>query len=233
MRILSLIPARGGSKRLPGKNIRLLGGKPLIKWTIDAAMGVSEICDILISTDSPHIASICRDSQVLIPWLRPPELSSDNASSVEVAIHALEWYESEKGVVDGVLLLQPTSPFRTKNTIEKGISLFQDSGKRSIVGVSLISGGHPLQAVKLDAEGKISPFFENEMSNNRSQDLPDAYAINGSFYLLSPNDLKINKSFLTTESLALVIDSEGEALDIDTSFDFLIAEMMVKVDDIF
>ena len=102
MKILALIAARGGSKRLPGKNIRLLGGKPLIVWSIDVARDIPEICDILVSTDSPAISEICKDAGIVVPWLRPVKLATDKASSVDVALHALEWYEAEKGEIDGL-----------------------------------------------------------------------------------------------------------------------------------
>ncbi len=124
MRILAVIPARGGSKRLPRKNIRPLGGIPLIFWSINAAKGISEICDILVSTDDPEIAEVTKNTGALVPWLRPRELATDTAQSVDVCLHALEWYEKEKGKVDGLMLLQPTSPFRTRGSILRGIELF-------------------------------------------------------------------------------------------------------------
>ena len=114
MRILTVIAARGGSKRLPGKHIRVLGEKPLIIWSIDVAKDIPEICDILVSTDDTAIASVCTEAGILVPWLRPVELATDTANLVDVVLHALGWYETEKGAVDGILLLQPTSPFRTK-----------------------------------------------------------------------------------------------------------------------
>ena len=114
MRILALIPARSGSKRVPDKNIRLLGGKPLIVWTIVMALGITGICDVLVSTDSIEIQTISSAAGAKVPWLRPDQIATDEASSVDVAIHALDWYEKECGEIGGLLLLQPTSPFRTK-----------------------------------------------------------------------------------------------------------------------
>jgi CMP-N-acetylneuraminic acid synthetase len=116
VKILALIPARGGSKRLPGKNIRILQEKPLIVWSIEVAKGIPEICDILVSTNDLAILSVCKEAGALVPWLRPASLATDEASSIDVAIHALDWYESEKGAIDGVMLLQPTSPFRSKQS---------------------------------------------------------------------------------------------------------------------
>jgi CMP-N-acetylneuraminic acid synthetase len=228
MKILALITARGGSKRLPGKNIRMLGERPLILWTIEAAKNISDVCEILVSTDNEEIGSICRDAGALVPWLRPDELSSDEASSVDVALHALDWYETEKGIIDGVLLLQPTSPFRTKLTIQKGITFFKENKQKPVLGVSL-TNSHPMLSLKIEGH-YLKPFMENHGLGNksqkrmRSQDLPPVYIDNGSFYLINPNDLRKNYSFVTSETIPLVIESPQEALDIDTEWDFRLAE---------
>ena len=136
MKILALVTARGGSVRLPGKNLRPLGGKPLINWSIEIAQDIPEICEILVSTDNESIADVSREAGALVPWLRPQELSTNEASSVDVALHALNWYEAEKGIVDGLLLLQPTSPFRTRNTVLNGIALYEKMDMLPVVGVS-------------------------------------------------------------------------------------------------
>jgi CMP-N,N'-diacetyllegionaminic acid synthase len=224
MKILALIPARGGSKRLPGKNIRILASKPLIVWSIDAVKDIPEICDVLVSTDDPVIASISSEAGGLAPWLRPAELATDTASSVDVAIHALDWYETEKGAVDGVLLLQPTSPFRTKETICKGIKLFRMNGKQLVLGVSP-TPAHPMWTLKM-ADGRLVPFMSDHGLETRSQDLPAAYIVNGCFYLNSPADLRARRSFTAMASTPLVIENPQEALDIDTPWDFKIAEFV-------
>ena len=126
MKILALVLARGGSKRLPRKNSLPLGGKPLIQWSIDAAKGVEHIIDVMVSTDDKDIANISREGGALVPWLRPAHLATDESSSAESALHAVDWYESEKGPIDGLLLLQPTSPFRSKAMIKKGIEFSQE-----------------------------------------------------------------------------------------------------------
>jgi len=226
MRILALIPARGGSKRLPGKNIRMLGDKPLIVWSIDAAKGTPEICDILVSTDSSEIAEICKESAVLVPWLRPADLATDTASSVDVALHALDWYEAEKGAVDGLLLLQPTSPFRTKETICTGIALFAKHGHRSVVGVSP-THAHPMWTLKMKSNYLV-PYMKKHALETRSQDLPQAYVMNGSFYLISPTELKTFKSFFGSKTVPLLIKSPQEALDIDSEWDFKMSEIIVS-----
>jgi CMP-N,N'-diacetyllegionaminic acid synthase len=226
MRILALIPARGGSKRLPGKNIRTLGGKPLILWSLEAVRGMPQICDILVSTDDEAIAAICDAAGAMVPWLRPAELASDVASSVDVALHALDWYEAERGKVDGLLLLQPTSPFRSKETVQKAIGLFEANGQQTVLGVSP-ANSHPMWTLKIES-GYLTPFVQKSGFGMRSQDLPEAYVVNGSLYLISPAELRKHRSFLGEKTLPLLMDKPEETLDIDTYLDFQIAELIEK-----
>jgi CMP-N,N'-diacetyllegionaminic acid synthase len=225
MKILALITARGGSKRLPGKNIRILGDKPLIVWSIDVAKDIPEVCDILVSTDDTLIATECIKAGALVPWLRPAELATDTASSVDVALHALAWYENEVGPVDGLLLLQPTSPFRTKETMRNGIGLFGEHGLQPVLGVSP-THAHPMWTLKMDGEYLV-PFMQDHGFGTRSQDLPPAFVVNGSFYLITPADLRTRRSFVGTKTIPLLVDSPQESLDIDTEWDFKMAEAIL------
>ena len=226
MRFLALIPARGGSKRIPLKNARLLGGKPLIAWSIDVAKGIPEICDILVSTDDSAITEIARDAGALVPWLRPPELATDTASSVDVCLHALDWYEGKNEKVDGLLLLQPTSPFRSRDTVMRGIDLFRTNQRRPVVGVSLAKS-HPMWCFQI--EGKtMRRFMDDGRLHQRSQDLPPAYVINGALYLIAPEDLRKLQSFFCDDVLPLVMDDPEESIDIDTEWDWNIAEAILR-----
>ncbi|MDO9235823.1 MAG: acylneuraminate cytidylyltransferase family protein [Aquabacterium sp.] len=222
MRILALITARGASKRLPGKNIRPLGGKPLIVWSIDVAKDSLEICDILVSTDDCAIAAVCEEAGAYVPWLRPAELAIDTASSVDVALHALDWYEAEKGAVDGILLLQPTSPFRTPATVQRGIELFSKHDHQPVLGVSP-THAHPMWTFKMEGDYLV-PFMGEHGFRTRSQDLPSAYVVNGSFYLTTPAELRACRSFVGAKTIPLLIESPQEAVDIDTAWDWEIAE---------
>ena len=224
MRILVLITARGGSKRLPGKNIRPLGGKPLIVWSIDVAKDSLEICDILVSTDDSAIAAVCEKAGAYVPWLRPAELAIDTASSVDVALHALDWYEAEKGAVDGLLLLQPTSPFRTQATVQRGIELFSQNDYQPVLGISP-THAHPMWAHKMEGDYLV-PFMGEHGFRTRSQDLPSAYVVNGSFYLITPAVLRACRSFVGAKTIPLLIESPQEAVDIDTAWDWEIAEFI-------
>lgn len=223
MKILALIPARGGSKRLPGKNIRMLGGKPLIVWSIDVAKDIPEICDIFISTDDPAIVAVGKEASALVPWLRPAALASDTASSVDVALHALDWYETERGPVDGLLLLQPTSPFRTRETIQRAIALFEkEDGRYPVVSVSTASC-HPAWCFRVNSQ-RMEPFLGWEAIGQRSQDLEPAYMLNGAIYVIAPHVLRERRAFLTTDTRALIVEEPVEGIDIDTEMDWALAE---------
>ncbi|MDD5334870.1 MAG: acylneuraminate cytidylyltransferase family protein [Rhodoferax sp.] len=226
MKILALIPARGGSKRLPGKNIRFLGNKPLINWTIEVIRGIPEICNILVSTDDPVIAKVCTDAGACVPWLRPAELATDTASTNDVAIHALDWYEAENGAVDGVLLLQPTSPFRTRETVLKGIELFVKHDLKSVIGISP-THAHPMWALKMEGHYLV-PFMPTHGLGMRSQDLPPVYTVNGSFYLITPAELRSNRSFFEGTAIPLLVESPIESIDIDTEWDFKVAASILE-----
>lgn len=221
MRILAVIPARGGSKRLPGKNIKLLGGRPLIVWSIDMAKTIPDICDVLVSTDDSSIASISSKAGALVPWLRPSDLATDTATSADVVLHALDWYEAQHGVVDGLLLLQPTSPYRSREMILEGMQQFNQQ-RRSVVAVS---------------EVKVDParcFFIREHglkmcvppSNNTQEPV---HAVNGALYLISPDELRKTRSFFSVTSIPLIVNSQRESLDIDDDFDWWLAERMLEL----
>lgn len=222
MRILAIVPARGGSKRLPGKNIRVLGGRPLIVWSIDVAKGIPEICDILVSTDDVATADVARDARARVPWLRPAELATDTASSADVCLHALGWYEAANGAVDGVMLLQPTSPFRSRDTVLRGIELFRRNDRHAVVAISAAKS-HPMWCFRMEGQ-RLRPFIDGAGLELRSQDLPAAYEVNGALYLIAPEDLRRSRSFFRDDVVPLLIDEPREMIDIDTELDWNAAE---------
>lgn len=226
MKTLAIIPARAGSKRIKNKNIRGLGGKPLVEWTIDVAKSSSLFCDILVSTDSEKVLEIAHRKEILAPWLRPAILSDDKASSIDVVLHALNWYESNIHKVDAVMLLQPTSPFRSNYNINLAIDLFQQRGRfGSLVSVSH-SKTHPLWSYRL-TNGFLAPYIPDTESVSRSQDLPEALTLNGSIYLSSPGYLRSEKTFIGKDTSPLLINSPMESLDIDDEFDWRLAEFLL------
>lgn len=226
MKILALVPARGGSKRLPGKNTRVLGGRPLIAWSIQVAQGLPDVVEVLVSTDCSHIADVGRNEGALVPWLRPAHLATDEASSADVALHALDYYIRDHGDVDGLMLLQPTSPFRSRETLIRGLEMFRTNGARSIVGLSPASA-HPSWCYRIDADS-MSSFIESSGSRVSSQDLQPAYVLNGAFYLISPRELRANHSFQSQSTMPLVMNDPAEGVDIDTEMDWLWAELLLE-----
>jgi len=221
--ILALIPARGGSKRLPGKNTLQLGDKPLIAWTISAAAQSQMMTDIIVSTDDQDIAEVSRTWGAQVPWLRPAALATDTAGSVDVALHALDWYESERGKVDGIMLLQPTSPFRQSHTIQSAVRAFAQHHLTSLVSASPASA-HPAWCFRVEGD-QLVPVLGWEAMQSRSQDLVPAYTFNGAIYLSTPDSLRSHRSFVTPSTYPLVIHDPVESLDIDTPFDWSLAEL--------
>ncbi len=227
MNILALICARGGSKRLPGKNKRLLAGKPLINWSIEIAKLVPEITDILVSTDDEEIADIARRAGATVPWIRPSVLATDNATSMEVALHALDYYEKNHDKVDGLLLLQPTSPFRNVVSIRHGIEKYKQNNQRPIIGVSPAKE-HPLWCFRIEGDVMTS-FMQSSEANLQSQDLPPVYVVNGMFYLISPTQFRKEQSFFGSNALPLISTDPFESIDIDTEWDWQCAEKAVEL----
>lgn len=224
MKILALIAARGGSKRILGKNIRELAGKPLVVWSIDAMKNVPDICDVMVSTDSVGIAEVSRRAGALVPWLRPPELASDEAKSIDVCIHALDWYESVVTKVDALMLLQPTSPFRSYDTICRGIQFFKSNPSKTVIAVSPAQS-HPAWCFKIK-DCVMYPYLNSQDMPTRSQDLDAAYVVNGSLYISSPDNLRQNQTFFSRDVAPLVVEEPEEAHDIDTEWDWKIAELI-------
>ena len=227
MKILVVIPARSGSKRLPKKNLRMLGNKTLIEWTLDIAVQIPNIADIMVSTDDKIIAEISLNAGALVPWLRPNELAQDDSSLVEVVLHALDWYETARSPVEAVLLLQPTSPFRSLDLVQKGIAMFTESEMLPVIGVSKVFQ-HPELMMRQVGE-YLQPLMDLGKRKERSQDLHELFVPNGNFYLISAQNLRDSKSFFQPVVIPLLASSEKESLDIDTPEDLEIAELMIRM----
>lgn len=226
-RLLAIVPARGGSKRLPGKNILPLGGKPLIAWTIGAARESGAFASVLVSTDDETIAEEARRYGADVPWLRPAELASDTASSADVLRHALRWYEDVHGVVDAVVLLQPTSPFRTTESIRSAIAQYlAQSERRPVVSVSPAST-HPAWCFCVQGT-QLTPFQGWDQLALRSQDLPPAYALNGAIYVFPAEHVRAQGPLLTPQMQAFVMHDADESHDIDTPADWRVAEAIAQ-----
>lgn len=226
-KVLAVIPARAGSKRLPGKNVMNLGGIPLIAWSIRSALAANVFDQVLVSTDDPTTAKIAIDHGAVAPWLRPKELSTDGASSVDVVLHALSAYESAGIMTDSVMLLQPTSPFRSAQTIQRAISLHQEAGNVPVVSMCPAKA-HPAWCFAVDATGHMRPYVGGGAVPTRSQDLPAAYQLNGAIYLATVGHLRRERSFLCSHTRALIVAGPEESIDIDDAWDWRLAECIAN-----
>lgn len=226
-RFLAVVPARGGSKRLPRKNVLPLAGKPLIAWTLDAARASGVLDDLVVSTDDPEIAEAARQAGAAVPWLRPPELATDTATSQTVLRHALEWHLRERGPVSAVVLLQPTSPFRSAASIRGAIAAYraQPAGAPQAV-VSVSPASQPPHWCFGIEGGEMHPFLGWEGLRKRSQDLPPAYALNGAVYVIPSAQLMDGGPLLRPGMRPFVMSDAREAMDIDTEDDWLAAQAL-------
>ena len=218
MKIIALITARANSKRIKKKNIKKLLGQPLVIWTIKSAKKVKGIFDIYVSTDDNNVIKICKKFNVKAPWKRPKKLCNSKSKSEDVVIHFLNWYEKKFTKVDGLLLLQPTSPFRKKNSIEKAINIFKKNPKKSVVSFSPIN----------NEQSNLFFFNKNSKNINKKKNILNLFKLNGSIYISSPKNLRKYKSFLKPQVMPLVQTSKKESIDIDTKKDWIQAEKIGK-----
>lgn len=226
MRVLGIIPARGGSKGLPGKNIKLLNGIPLIAYTIKEALN-SNLEEFIVSTDSEEIAEVARNYGGKVPFLRPAEIATDNASSLDVVLHALDFMKEHEGKeYDAIMLLQPTTPYRDREDINQAINLLMSSGADSVISVTDVGGTHPAR-MKFIVDGNLidPPFVEAFEGQNR-QELPPMYIRNGGIYLTKVDTIR-KGSFKGNISKALVMP-EKKSVNIDNIDDFEFAEWLMS-----
>lgn len=222
MKSLFVIPARGGSKGIPGKNIRPFAGKPLILHTLDLARKFANDQEICVSTDSAEIAEILLSSKYPVPFLRPEELSSDYSGMYEVLLHSLNQYENKGILFDNIVLLQPTSPFRKPQHLSEALSLY--SGDLDMVVSVKSADANPYYVLfEENAEG----FLEKSKKGNfsRRQDCPAVWQYNGAIYIINPDSLK--KSNLSSFSkIVKYVMEDLHSIDLDSELDWLFAEFI-------
>jgi len=225
--VLGLITARGGSKGLPRKNILYLAGRPLIAWTIEAALQSGSLSRVILSTDDTEIAEVGRQWGAEVPFFRPVELASDNSLSIDSVLHAVQWLaDNENYQPEYVMLLQPTSPLRSPKDIQKAIQIRQDKQADSVVSVTFVHQ-HPDWMKAISPEGYLVGISAPEQPSARRQDLPPVYALNGAIYLIKREALLAQKSFVVERTLAYLMPPE-RSLDIDTLWEFRLAELIMQ-----
>ena len=217
---LAIIPARGGSKRLPRKNILTLAGKPLIAWSIGAALKSCYIDEVLVSSDDDEILSIAKEYQAQI-IKRPDSLATDTATSYDAIKHAIDNTKR----YDFIVLLQPTSPLRDEKHIDEAIQLLMDKDANSVISVCPMDHS-PLWSNTLPNNGNMDNFLREDIKNKRSQDLPIYYRLNGAIYICRTEMLLSEKTFFLKEkSFAYMMDKKS-SIDIDEKIDFKIANLL-------
>lgn len=229
--ILTIIPARGGSKGVPGKNIRSLGGKPLLQWVFEAAHRASGLADIIVSTDSPEVADAAGKAGISVPFMRPAELAVDSTLLPEVAKHALDWFRSRGQSYKAVITLQPTCPFLSAATIDRAVDIWRRTGCDSVATLVRSGGKHPYTAKRMEQDGSLKPFQPlppgAKLGNRQTRD--KAFHLTGGLYLRDASLFDreaIVPHFLGNTSMGVVVD-EIEAVDINTELDFRFAEFLV------
>lgn len=225
MKILTIIPARGGSKGIPKKNIKPLNGKSLIYYTIDCARAVCADEDICVTTDDAEIISVVEQYGLKVPFVRPEELATDTAGTYEVLLHALNFYEQQGKQYDVVLLLQNTSPFRTPKQVKEAIKLYR-SDIDMVVSVKECSANPYYCVFEENQEGYLN-ICKGDGNITRRQDAPKVYEYNGAIYVINPHSLKQMPLNKFARRIKYVMD-EQSSLDLDTMNDWRMAELIVS-----
>jgi len=229
MDILGLIPARGGSKSIPHKNIVTLLGRPLLAYTCEAALASSCLSRVIISTDDPRIAKVAGDYGVEAPFMRPREFSQDNTSSLSVIQHAISWLEEKEGFSpDAVMLLQPTSPLRRVEHINGAVEVMDRTEADTVVSVVEVPHRYtPESLMSADDQERLVPFQPGPMVLRR-QDKPHLYARNGPAVLVVQRSTLIERDTLYGPNTQPYLMSEIDSFDVDDMSDLLIIEALMK-----
>ena len=226
--VLAIIPARAGSKGLPGKNIKNFCGKPLIAWSILTALECTDIDRVIVSTDSLEYAEIAVNYGADVPFVRPDDLASDNSLSIDVIKHALHQIDPGQSIYSIVVLLEPTSPLRTAKLLTSAINKLKTTNARSVVAISKAISSHPSFMYTLDSNDFMKPLLASSTNGIlRRQDITDMYYLAGSFYISYVKDLFDNLTFYHSKTAGIVIPPEYSQ-EIDSPIDFVLAEALMK-----
>jgi CMP-N,N'-diacetyllegionaminic acid synthase len=228
MKVLGVVPARGGSKGIPRKNLVPLRGKPLLAYTAEAALAAKSLTRTVLSTEDEEIARVGRSYGLDVPFLRPQELALDNTPSIPVIQDVVRRLEAGGEVYDAIFILQPTNPLRSVNDIDGSIELLERTGADSVISFVDVGEKHPARMKFLGPDGRvIDPPFKEQFEGQRRQDLPQLYLRNGAVYVTRRQVLMEHNSVQGRDCRAWIIPEE-RACNIDTPFDLFLAEQMLK-----
>ena len=222
-RVIAIIPARGNSKRVVGKNLKMFAGKPLICWTIEAALKARGVDKVIISTDLPDIADLGRKMGASVPFLRPIELSGDMAQVQDVISHVLDYYDSQGEYFTHLILLQPTSPLRKSEHIDEALELLDERNAAAIVSVCPVECS-PEWVSELPSDDCFDNFINKKFTRERSQDLPENYRLNGAIYLCEIVKFREHKTLHNIKNSYAYKMKREQSIDIDEEIDFVLAE---------
>jgi N-acylneuraminate cytidylyltransferase/CMP-N,N'-diacetyllegionaminic acid synthase len=223
---ICIIPARSGSKGIPDKNVYLLNGKPLIAYSIEAALASPKIKRVIVSTDSESYAEIARQYGADVPFIRPPELAGDEVHSIFSVIHCLEWLqEKERYYPELVVKLLPTAPLRKTKHIDEAVELYKQKGSGSVISVCLADKSP--RYYRRIVSNHLVPYEAFNNINYQRQDLESIYQLNGSIYISTPQIIIKNRTFQVEETYPYVMDRKY-SIDIDDCFDLKIAEFLLQ-----
>lgn len=228
MRVLGVIPARGGSKAIPRKNLSLLAGRPLVVHAAEAARGATRVTRTILSTDDPEIRAVGLEWGLDVPFARPADLATDSARSADVAAHAVETMEAQEGLAyDAVVLLEPTSPLRRSSDIDAALEILAGAPEVSaVVSVCRVDAPHPMK-MQLIRGGRLAPLFPDVWRDGlRRQDLPAVYELTGTVYAVRADVLKRTRSFWTGQVAPIEIP-RTRAVNIDGALDIVVAEALL------
>jgi len=225
--VLAIIPARGGSKGLPGKNIRPLLGKPLIGWSIEQAFASRYIDEVVVSSDCPEIIEISRKFGANVPFKRPAKLASDNSTTIDVLIHCLDWFEENNKSFDILVLLEPTSPIREVSDIDNSLRILISKEQGSVVSVCKTEGQNPAFCFKKNDDSKINPYLEIQPTNLRRQEIELVYFLDGTIYSSFTSSLRNQKSFYHDCTFGFEVP-KWKSLEIDDIVDFSMVESVMR-----
>jgi CMP-N-acetylneuraminic acid synthetase len=226
--VLGIIPARGGSKRLPRKNLLNLAGRPMITYTIEAGLQSAFIDELLVSTDDLEIAGISSAWGAQVPFMRPSALAKDESSTFEVIQHAIDYYKEEKEKeFEYIILLQPTSPLRDCTEIDRAMMLFQSKEADAVISVSECDHS-PLWCNTLPDTLAMDKFLSEDIKNKRSQELDKYYRLNGAIYICRISSLMEQKTLFLQDNIFAFLMPREKSVDVDTMLDLMMCETILQ-----